>query len=246
MANETGSGDRPAETHPDRNQPKRDVLFYGDPHGEWRPLFEACAAEPPAAVVIVGDLGLTRPFREELEPVRELLLDPWWIPGNHDARTPEAHDWLWGDAPDWNLHCRETRLGGLAVAGLGGVFKQRVWYPRSGRAEPALPDRKAYLKQVSPAERWRGGLPLSARDTIFPEDARLMRRLRVDVLVTHEAPTTHRYGFAGIDAAAAACRAKLVVHGHHHQSYQGVLPGGVRVRGLGIAEVFRVRPEDLA
>ncbi len=70
--------------------------------------------------------------------------------------------------------------------------------------------------------------------------------MRADVLVTHEAPSCHKHGFAGIDVAAAACRARLVVHGHHHATYDGVLPGGVRVKGLGKAEVLRITRELLA
>ena len=83
------------------------------------------------------------------------------------------------------------------------------------------------------------------RDAIFPEDAAALSELRLDVLVTHEAPSSHRYGFAGIDRIAASCRARLVVHGHHHESYVGATSSGIPVRGLARAEVFRLRREDL-
>ena len=63
--------------------------------------------------------------------------------------------------------------------------------------------------------------------------------------MTHEAPTCHRHGFVGIDMAAEACRARLVVHGHHHESYTGEIGRGTKVCGLATAEVFRVREEDL-
>ena len=43
--------------------------------------------------------------------------------------------------------------------------------------------------------------------------------------------------FYRIDGAAALCRPKLVVHGHHHESYRGVLADGTRVRGLAKAKV---------
>jgi len=240
MANDRVRRFAPAETHHDRVPPKRGILIYGDPHGEWRPLLDACAAEAPAAVIILGDCDLAAPLHEQIAPVFEAGIDVRWIPGNHDARTSAAYDRLWGDHPDGNLHATAADIGGVAVAGLGGVFKQRVWYPRAEEAEPHFTDRGAYLRQVKPAERWRAGLPLSARDAIFPEDVAALSRIRADVLVTHEAPSCHKYGFAGIDAAVAACRARLVVHGHHHANYDGVLPGGVRVKGLGKAEVFRV------
>ena len=67
-----------------------------------------------------------------------------------------------------------------------------------------------------------------------------------DELLMHEALSRHRHGFVGIDMAAEACRARLVIHGHHHEGAGGVLPGGVRVRGLAIAEVLHLREEDLS
>jgi hypothetical protein len=56
------------------------------------------------------------------------------------------------------------------------------------------------------------------------------------VLVTHEAPSCHRHGFAAIDRLAEVAAARLIVHGHHHESYAAKLPGGIDVRGLGFAE----------
>ena len=182
-----------------------DVLYYGDPHGEWRPLLRSCAERPPAAIVILGDCELGMPLRQQIRPLFEAGIQVRWIPGNHDADTIEWHDRLWGDYSDGNLHARWASMAGMIVAGLGGVFKEKVWYPRVADAVPVYPDRRAYLRQVRVAERWRGGLPLSARAAIFPEDAAALGRIRADVLVTHEAPTTHKHGFVGIDAVAAAC-----------------------------------------
>jgi len=243
MANERSRRGAPAaETH--RGIPPRsDILFYGDPHGEWRPLLRACAEDRPQAVVILGDCDLERPLREQIAPVFAAGIRVRWIPGNHDTDTVGFHDHLWGDFPEANLHAGWAQLGELIVAGLGGIFKERVWYPRHDHAAPVFADRRAYMRQVKPSERWRGGLPLSARDAIFPEDAAALRGIRADVLVTHEAPTSHRHGFVGLDAAAASCRARLLVHGHHHDSYDGQLPGGTQVKGLAKAEVFRVTRE---
>lgn len=221
------------------------VLFYGDPHGEWRALRRACVEERPGAVVILGDCDLERPLREELAPVLEAGIPVHWIPGNHDTHKEEWFDRLWGDHPDGNLHARRAELNDIAVAGLGGIFMERVWYPRHEDAVPVHCTRKGLLRSLSRTERWRGGLPLRLRDAILPEDVDALRRLRADVLVSHEAPTCHCHGFVGIDMAARACRARLVVHGHHHESYEGALPDGTPVRGLAKAEVFVLRPEDL-
>jgi hypothetical protein len=54
--------------------------------------------------------------------------------------------------------------------------------------------------------------------SIFPADFLRMASLQTDVLVTHEAPSCHPYGHAGIDHLARSMGAKLVIHGHHHDS----------------------------
>ena len=220
----------------------RGLIIYGDPHGTWEPLLLAAAAEPPDGVILLGDLELEFPLREQVAPLFAAGIPVFWIPGNHDARTAEAYDRLWGDHPDENLHGRAVAVGGIRVAGLGGVFKGRVWQPG---AAPVHRLRAEYLAQLPRTDRWRGGLPLRARDALFPKDFDAVSRLQADMLVTHEAPSGRRYGHAAVDMAAQACGARLVVHGHHH-AYEGVIGSGVRVRGVGRAEVFRLRQEDLA
>ena len=220
------------------------VIIYGDPHGDWEPLLTACRDERPDAVVILGDCDLELPLHQQIGSVFDAGIRVRWIPGNHDVDTVRYHDNLWGDFPEGNLHARWEEVDGLIVAGLGGVFKERVWYPRFDMAKPVFASRHAYLRQVALADRWRGGLPLHARDTIFPEDAEVVARFRAHFLVTHEAPSYHRHGFVGVDMVAAACRARLIVHGHHHESVEGRLPNGTRVRGLAKAEVLRLREAD--
>ena len=136
---------------------------------------------------------------------------------------------------------------GIIVYGDPHGERGRCWWPAgtSGRTPWCCWATASCLRHVPRAERWRGGLPLAERATIFPEDVRALTDMRVDVLVTHEAPSTHRHGFVGIDIAAAACRARLVVHGHHHESVEGTLPDGTPVRGLARAEVLRLRAEDV-
>lgn len=232
------------------------VILYGDPHGDWRPLLRACADEHPDGVVILGDCDLLLPLRQQLRELFDAGVPVHWIPGNHDADSVEQYDRLWGDHPAGNLHASWRQVGGLIVAGLGGVFKGRIWYPRFEAAEPAYLSSRDYVRQLPRAghgnrpgqvsERWRNGLPLAARDAVFPADVQALGKLRADVLVTHEAPSCHRLGFVGIDQAAANCRARLVVHGHHHESCQGILPTGTPVRGLARAEVFRLQYREMA
>lgn len=39
------------------------------------------------------------------------------------------------------------------------------------------------------------------------------------MLVCHEAPSCHKYGYAAIDELTAAMGARRIVHGHHHERY---------------------------
>jgi hypothetical protein len=107
-------------------------------------------------------------------------------------------------------------------------------------APPRFHTRAAFLESLPPDEKWRGGLPLWHRDTIFPEDVDALSSQCFDVLVTHEAPSSHRHGSAVLDALAEAGGARLIVHGHHHESYEALLDSGVRVRGLRLAEIWEL------
>lgn len=222
------------------------VIFYGDPHGEWKPLLKAVQEFHPSGVVLLGDCDLAMPLREQLKPVFDMGIRLRWIPGNHDCDTPEWHDRLFDDYPEGNLHARWQQIGGLIVAGLGGIFKDRAWYPRFEQSKPVYQSRRDYLRQLRRADRWRNGMPLEMRDCVFPEDIAALDGIRADVLVCHEAPSCHRHGFIAIDDLAQSLRVKLVIHGHHHQSYRATLPNGIRVVGLNKAEPLVLNQGDLA
>jgi len=227
-----------------------DILFYGDPHGNWRALLDECLADPPSDVVLLGDLcpdrpeDDPRPLAEIVAPLRGAGIAVRWIPGNHDADRPEFHAMTFASYPEGNLHGRVERMGagGLRVAGLGGVFRQKVWWPRTDPdAASPFPSAADLVRATPKQSRWHGGLPLRHRATIFKAEAEAAARLRADVLVCHEAPSCHEHGFAGIDALARRMGARLVVHGHHHRRYEAAV-GGVRVVGVALAGVFRLRP----
>ena len=94
------------------------------------------------------------------------------------------------------------------------------------------------LASLPEREHWRGGLPLWHRDTIFPEDFARLAQHRFDVLISHEAPSSHRFGFAAIDRLAEVTSARLIVHGHHHEAYTARIAGNIDVRGLAVAETW--------
>ena len=194
------------------------IVFYGDPHGNWEPLIEAVALAPPAAVVILGDCELTRPLPAELDSVWPLVPAWRWIIGNHDVESLVEYESLVDGHPAGDLGGKVERLAGIGIAGLGGVFRARVWYPRPPDAAPAFPSRAGMVARTARADRFRGGVPRSSCATIFPEDVATLAQQRADILVCHEAPTSHPAGFTVIDELAAAMGVRLVVHGHHHCS----------------------------
>lgn len=52
--------------------------------------------------------------------------------------------------------------------------------------------------------------------TIFYDTYEALKVMPADVLVSHEAPSEHPYGFAALDALARAMGVRTLFHGHHH------------------------------
>ena len=75
---------------------------------------------------------------------------------------------------------------------------------------------QAFTARCQKSDRWRDGLPRKHRSSIFPEDYFHLVGQRADVLVTHEAPSVHPYGFGAIDDLARSLRVNKAFHGHHH------------------------------
>jgi hypothetical protein len=68
---------------------------------------------------------------------------------------------------------------------------------------------------------------------IWPEDIDALSAQRADVLVTHEAPSSHPEGVGVLDDLARAMGARLIVHGHHHITSHARANDGLRVLGVG-------------
>lgn len=211
------------------------LLFVGDPHGQYADILSVLTDERPEAVIFLGDMTLEQPGDDVLGG---LAMPSWCVHGNHDCDKPHWHDNLFGSALGQNnLHGHVVEIGGLRLAGLGGVFRGKIWHPNQ---PPRYRTRTEYLNTMRPAERWRGGLPMKQRASIFPEDLEQLAELRADVLVTHEAPSTHPHGFEVFDQLAAAMGVRWIVHGHHHVDYQTVLPDGITVHGVADGSIKRL------
>ena len=215
------------------------ILMFGDTHGNFGHVLPHVQAEKPAAIIFLGDLQAQKPLQEELVAVMNLT-EVYWIPGNHDTDSKADYDNLFNsELADRNLHGKVTEIDGLRVAGLGGVFRESVWYPRHDAEDvPKFETYDAYIKTELAAERWKefrrlkaagqepNGLPspvlhgkaLTHKSTIFYEDWLTLYGQRADILVTHEAPSCHPYGFIGIDELAKSMRVEYTFHGHMHDS----------------------------
>ena len=82
------------------------------------------------------------------------------------------------------------------------------------------------------------GLLRQHHSTIWWEDYEQLWDQKADILVTHEAPSSHNHGFTEIDDLAFAMNAKRVFHGHHHINYSAELKRDVDtvlVDGVGLA-----------
>jgi len=202
------------------NGPK--IIFFGDPHGQFDYVIRSVQRHAPAAIVLLGDLQSRRPLHIELKPILGLT-EVWFIHGNHDTDSEADHDNLFGsDLADRNLHGRIAKIAGFRVAGLGGVFRETIWAPPLKPAFTSAADR---LRVVRPSERWRGGLPLRHRSSIFPDVYQRLSRRGADILVTHEGLGGHPHGWKALDDLAAFLHVQVVVHGHLHQTIDYIADG---------------------
>ena len=237
------------------------ILFFGDVHGDFshvRPLVEQ---HQPQAVIFLGDLEASAPLDQVLTDVMELTR-VWWIPGNHDTDSLETYQNLYGSTlATRNLHGKVVEIAGLRIAGLGGVFRSAVWYPRENMntlplyysynvaARSLMPaelakiyrasrDKYASVNDVEPPLVGKG---LLHKSTIFPDVWQRLAAQEADILVTHEAPSCHHNGFVAITELARVMRVKQLFHGHQHarldyrESWQRM---GFLAFGAGFREVL--------
>jgi predicted phosphodiesterase len=209
------------------------IIFAGDPHGEFRPLISAVKKHRPVAVILLGDMDLLEPLEVCLAEVADLA-EIYWIPGNHDYDRQEYYDNLFNsDLSKNNLDGKVVEIAGLKIAGLGGVFKGKVWHPDIG----VKWSRREDLLHFLPSNVSKGGIRRHHECAIWPEDYERLAGLKADILVSHEAPSCHRYGFEELDLLAEMMGVKRIFHGHHHTYYMAHLESGVRVCGAPIQRV---------
>ena len=194
------------------------IWFLGDVHANFGHIAQALldAQEKPRWLVFLGDIDIEhKSFREVLEPVRRNFpqVRVAFIYGNHDADTYEHWEMLHDCGDALALHGQVLDLDGVRVAGLGGNFLGRIWSPPA----QAFVQNKKLAMNRGPYQ-WRDGQRPnpSLNAAIYPDDVENLARQRADILVTHEAPSCHPYGFKAIDELARSMRVVRSFHGHQH------------------------------
>lgn len=222
------------------------LIFIGDIHQNWHHVERGLSALPntPQAAILLGDIECTAPLDQVAAPLLDRGIAVFWIHGNHDY---DGGTEMWSNLADpacnprtshGALHGRVTQIGGLRVAGLGGTFESQVW---SGNARPRVHRREdlpaalaASRPDLSPSQAAASAHILGAT-AIWPEDFDALSSQKADVLITHEAPSSHPAGVRALDELARAMGARLIVHGHHHITSQATAGDGLRVLSVGDA-----------
>ncbi|MDQ0612230.1 hypothetical protein QFZ83_006401 [Variovorax sp. W1I1] len=118
----------------------------------------------------VWRIEVSCPLQVELAPILDRTA-VYFIHGNHDTDSDPDYDNLFGsELADRNLHGRIVELAGYKVAGLGGIFRGKIWDPRRPVEEAASFSADALRRSMRPEERWRDGIARRHRSTIFPEE----------------------------------------------------------------------------
>lgn len=147
------------------------------------------------------------------ETVKGCRMKVAFIHGNHDADSYEHWTMLHDCGAALALHGQVLDLSGVRVAGLGGNFMGRIWSPP---AQASFANK--HLAMNRGPYQWRDGQKPnpSLNGAIYPDDVTMLARQRADILVTHEAPSCHPYGFEAIDGLARSLRVVRSFHGHQH------------------------------
>lgn len=205
-------------------------LICGDPHGSFSHIVDFVRANHPDVVFLLGDMESRRPLNVELKDILDST-QVYWIHGNHDTDSEASYKNLFKSTlVENNLHGRVVTILGLRVAGLGGVFRKKIWDGNHIKYESP----EQYVRMCGKGNLWEGGLPLRHRSSIFPSDILRFTSASADFLLTHEAPDMHPFGSAQLTKLATNLGVQNAFHGHHHEEtqYPGGIWSGIGLRGL--------------
>lgn len=237
------------------------ILMFGDVHGNLKHVLPVVKKQKPAAIIFLGDLELSRPLELEVKEVMQTT-EVFYIHGNHDTDSQVNHDCLFNSAlSDRNLHGRVLEIDGMRIAGLGGIFREKIWYPKfdlnsasnydnyeafisqgveANRLKKHAKSHQLAIEQIDELSKKLNSQMLTHKSSIFYEDWLNLTDQQADILVTHEAPTCHPYGFKAIDLLAQSLKVKRSFHGHHHDHLDYTSNNktlGFMAHGVGFREI---------
>lgn len=193
------------------------IWFIGDVHGRFDHVLRLVRLHQPDAIVFLGDLECELPLDKLLRPIMDLT-EIWFIHGNHDSDRPAYWHNLYGNSlSKRSLHGKVVEITGQRVAGLGGTFEAVAWLP--GSPDKGLQNYQDFLHSLELRPQHADIVATKkqhALSAIYPDDYFTLSMESADILVCHEAPTCHPYGYAEIDELAQAMGVKMLFHGHHH------------------------------
>jgi predicted phosphodiesterase len=225
------------------------IWLLGDPHGKFDYIITMVKTHKPDAIIFLGDLECPLPLDVLLRPILDLT-EVWFIHGNHDSDKGAYWHNLHGNSlAERNLHGRVATVAGYRVAGLGGTFEAPVWLP--GEPETGIQNYQEYLSRLSANPQPVDVITTKkqhALSHIYPDDYFCLGMEQADILVCHEAPSCHPYGYPEIDDLATSLGVKQVFHGHHHDclDYRKSWPSiGFEVYGVGFRSIMGLNGEVL-
>lgn len=226
------------------------LFFCGDCHGALEHIshharLEKSEGRPVTAIFLLGDIidHATTPLEDDLKRIEDQTsASVWLIHGNHEA--DDEHNWRqFQTAAHRNISGRIIDIGGIRVAGLGGVFRGAIWNGSSNPPprfhsysdfESELQQKQGLKQRLSKLDRiraeavpdriqvlmdpTRNGQLRRHQASIFPEVVERLGKQHADILITHEAPGAglHPYGFEELATLARALGVRASFHGHQH------------------------------
>ena len=194
------------------------IYFLGDVHERFEHILPALLprqkSDGEQAVIFLGDIECKAPFEELIAPLTDAGIECWFIHGNHD--TDKLQDCLnLTSSNHRNLDGRVMTIQGKRIAGLGGIFRGAIWRPPTSSAYKNIEEFKQ-SRHFNPTPYPQGQL-LKHCSSIWPDTFDALAKEAADILVTHDAPSCHEYGFEALDSLAQCLGVKQLFHGHHHQ-----------------------------
>jgi predicted phosphodiesterase len=216
------------------------ILFCGDPHGLSRHIWACADRVNPSSIILLGDIEAPAPLEQVMGPWASKT---WFIHGNHDCENTASFSNLWdSELAHRNVHAKVVTLPcGRSLAGVGGVFKGKVWYPKGPHSHVVhFKNPEEHVRRTPRQDRFRGRQHLNYWDAIYPSEVDALCAQQADILITHEAPGYHPHGFDVLDVLAQSLKVSVAVHGHHHDALdssarwerQGFRSYGVGLQGV--------------